>query len=90
MDNLTSLKADIASGLYTLIQTYNGGLGYVLQCNGLIMHVEFDKDKNTVLEFDVRDKNSGIEHFLERHQDKYHFNHVKVTGETTIHFVLVS
>lgn len=89
MDNLAILKADIANGLCTLIRTYSGGLGYVLYCNGLLMHVEFDKDKNTLLEFDVRDKDYGIEHFLEHYQDKYHFSHVMVTGETTVHFIYV-
>ena len=89
MDNLASLKKDIESGLCTLIKTYNKGLGYVVLCNGLLMYVEFDKDHNTIMDFGVRDKDHGIDYFLDHYQHKYDFSHVMVTGHATIHFIYV-
>lgn len=89
MSNLASLKEDIESGLCTLIKTYNRGLGYVVLCNGLLMYVEFDKDGDTIMDFEVRDKEHDTGYFLDHYQHKYDFSHVMVTGNVTVHFIYV-
>ncbi len=89
MSKLSSLKADIENDVCTLIQTYNRGLGYVVMYNGLLMYVEFDKDGDTVMDFEVKDKEHDTEYFLDHYQHKYDFSHVMVTGHVTVHFIYV-
>ncbi len=89
MNKLNSLKADIENDVCTLIQTYNKGLGYVVMYNGLLMYVEFDKDGDTVMDFEVKDKEHDTEYFLDHYQHKYDFHRVQVTGSLTVHFIYV-
>lgn len=89
MKKLDVLLQDIKDGVCQPISTYNKGLGHVVLCGGLIMHVLFDKDRDTIMDFDVNDKEHDAMNFFNNHGDKYQFFHVKVIGPNNVHFIYI-
>lgn len=86
MDNLTSLKADIESGLCTLIKTYNKGLSYIVYCKGLLFTIQFGED-GEVIDCNPSDKKWNFTQFVKLHGEFYTFSHVLFRN--THHFIYV-
>ena len=88
MDNLASLKADIDSGLCTLISSFkkDGMSCRIITYNGLLFRLYFSKT-GEILSCDAVDKNINFDQFVDVHGKDYEFTHMLF--ENTHHFIYV-
>lgn len=89
MDNLESLKADIQSGLVTLISKFNhnGMICRIVSYRGLLFKLYFSKS-GEILCCDASDKNFNFDQFVDTHGKHYTFTHVLF--QETHHFIYVT
>lgn len=88
MDDLTSLKDDIESGVCTLISSFNqnGMVCRIVAYKGLLFKLFFSK-VGEILSCDASDKNFNFDQFVDIHGKNYEFTHMLFMK--THHFIYV-
>ena len=88
MDDLTSLKDDIESGVCTLISSFNqnGMVCRIVAYKGLLFKLFFSK-VGEILSCDTSDKNFNFDQFVDIHGKNYEFTHMLFMK--THHFIYV-